>query len=486
MIHVFTLRRATGAGERDGVIDVPPPPATPPPQRLPADQHEARSWPQDLAISPDGKTLLAALNLANAAAIIDTALALGALRQRGRYPYGAAITRDGKLGLVSNETDATVRSSTSRRARSIKTIAVGPHLSHPEGIAIDPKRDLAYVAVDQPGPDRGDRHQGARRRAHAVGRAPQGLGTAPVTSASPPTAAACSRPTRARTRSPSSRCRRSAAATPAAQRPRMARHQAPGAAPTGSRARVGPRRGGRRRGGRGAGLRRQPAAQAGQARGSCSAGSRLRPIRPSRCPPPGVRPGRRKLVWIAAKGLGVGPNDRPGRAGRPHEQVDSTTTPRTARATASTTCPNRSTGLGGVTRFPSDRRLAKLTPRASRQIRPVNAQKPPEGTPLAPGGPIEHVFYIVRENRTYDQILGDVKRGDGDPKLTVFGKDVTPNVHALVQPLPTARPRLRELRGVDRRPLLVLGRVGLRLRRRRTGTRTTPTATAPMTSASIR
>lgn len=49
---------------------------------------------------------------------------------------------------------------------------------------------------------------------------------------------------------------------------------------------------------------------------------------------------------------------------------------------------------------------------------------------------IKHVFLIVRENRTYDQVLGDVAAGDGDPALAVFGGKDTPNVHALVQRFP--------------------------------------------------
>lgn len=44
---------------------------------------------------------------------------------------------------------------------------------------------------------------------------------------------------------------------------------------------------------------------------------------------------------------------------------------------------------------------------------------------------IQHVFYVIKENRTYDQVLGDDPRGDGDPSLTVFGKNITPNIHAL-------------------------------------------------------
>jgi YVTN family beta-propeller protein len=50
--------------------------------------------------------------------------------------------------------------------------------------------------------------------------------------------------------------------------------------------------------------------------------------------------------------------------------------------------------------------------------------------------PIKHVFLIVRENRTYDQVLGDVAAGNGAPALAVFGGNVTPNAHALVQRFP--------------------------------------------------
>ena len=49
---------------------------------------------------------------------------------------------------------------------------------------------------------------------------------------------------------------------------------------------------------------------------------------------------------------------------------------------------------------------------------------------------IKHVFLIIRENRTYDQVLGDVSAGNGDPSLAVFGGNVTPNMHAIVQRFP--------------------------------------------------
>lgn len=47
--------------------------------------------------------------------------------------------------------------------------------------------------------------------------------------------------------------------------------------------------------------------------------------------------------------------------------------------------------------------------------------------------PIKHIFYIIKENRTFDQVLGDLSRANGDPSLTIFGKDITPNHHRLAE-----------------------------------------------------
>ena len=67
-----------------------------------------------------------------------------------------------------------------------------------------------------------------------------------------------------------------------------------------------------------------------------------------------------------------------------------------------------------------------------------NPNTKPVAIPAKIGDPslIKHVFLIVRENRTYDQILGDVAAGNGDPKLAVFGGKDTPNVHKLVKRFP--------------------------------------------------
>jgi hypothetical protein len=68
----------------------------------------------------------------------------------------------------------------------------------------------------------------------------------------------------------------------------------------------------------------------------------------------------------------------------------------------------------------------------------ANDHVAPVAIPAHLGQPskIKHVFLIVRENRTYDQELGDIGRGNSDPSLAQFGQTVTPNVHALATKFP--------------------------------------------------
>ena len=72
--------------------------------------------------------------------------------------------------------------------------------------------------------------------------------------------------------------------------------------------------------------------------------------------------------------------------------------------------------------------LASLTTRVSR----ANGwDNPATAVPRYP--PIEHVLFIIKENRTYDQVLGDMRQGDGDTTLIFFGRPITPNTHALAE-----------------------------------------------------
>jgi phospholipase C len=72
--------------------------------------------------------------------------------------------------------------------------------------------------------------------------------------------------------------------------------------------------------------------------------------------------------------------------------------------------------------------LAKIAP-----IKTDSARPAPLPVPARVGDPslIEHVVYIIKENRTYDQVFGDMRKGNGDLSLVMFGEDVTPNQHRL-------------------------------------------------------
>jgi DNA-binding beta-propeller fold protein YncE len=437
VIHVFRYSARTGKTKRDGVIPVPAPDDTPPPQDFPPTRTDLVSWPRDLAVSPDGKTLLAALNLAHSAAIIDTESREVRYVKTGRYAYGAAITRDGKKGLVSNEADGTVSVIDLESASEDKEITVGPHLSHPEGMAADPKADRVYVAVT---------HQDLVRvidtktmeveRSLSVER-PQGLGTAPV-------AVSVTADGSRLIVSDSGEDAVAVFALPGAPKARSSRLAA--------RADAVLQHEGRRNVEQ-AEIEREEAAEiyGEEAEEEVEAEKAARPVlrRPKdwsligRVPTAsyptwaGATPRRKWLVWVTAEGAGSGPNSL-----REGESVPRDTGSSTGGAPESfwfKYLPSYTFGRSGILRFPTDARLRKLTPRASRQIRPANGQKPPAGTPLkdpAEGGKIKHVFYIVRENRTYDQIFGADPRGDGDPKLELFGEEITPNAHALAKRFP--------------------------------------------------
>jgi YVTN family beta-propeller protein len=73
--------------------------------------------------------------------------------------------------------------------------------------------------------------------------------------------------------------------------------------------------------------------------------------------------------------------------------------------------------------------------RLAEALRPPRPGQPPRPVPERIGEPstIRHVVYVIKENRTYDQVLGDLPQGNGDPSLCIFGERVTPNQHRLVR-----------------------------------------------------
>jgi YVTN family beta-propeller protein len=64
--------------------------------------------------------------------------------------------------------------------------------------------------------------------------------------------------------------------------------------------------------------------------------------------------------------------------------------------------------------------------------------RPPAAPTIMPskpgaGSPIKHIIYIIKENRTYDQVYGDLAHTNGDPRLAIFGRQITPNQHAMAE-----------------------------------------------------
>ena len=81
------------------------------------------------------------------------------------------------------------------------------------------------------------------------------------------------------------------------------------------------------------------------------------------------------------------------------------------------------------------RAVAANTPYRDEMLSQARAPNAPTVIPrnVGAGSPITHVIYIIRENRTYDQVFGDLPKTNGEPRLAIFGAKVTPNAHALVQ-----------------------------------------------------
>lgn len=98
-------------------------------------------------------------------------------------------------------------------------------------------------------------------------------------------------------------------------------------------------------------------------------------------------------------------------------------------------------GSLGILDIPSPAKLEELT-REAYSCSPLReGNLPPRDwadtnpIPRRLGGtsPIKHCIYVIKENRTYDQVFGDIKEGNGDPSICIFGEKVTPNQHKLAR-----------------------------------------------------
>ena len=99
-------------------------------------------------------------------------------------------------------------------------------------------------------------------------------------------------------------------------------------------------------------------------------------------------------------------------------------------------------GSLAIVPLPDEKKLAEYTesvyrncPYSDKLMSAAQAPAEPTAIPVKVGdpSPIKHVLYILKENRTYDQVFGDLKQGNGDPNLVMFGREVTPNHHKLAE-----------------------------------------------------
>jgi YVTN family beta-propeller protein len=138
----------------------------------------------------------------------------------------------------------------------------------------------------------------------------------------------------------------------------------------------------------------------------------------------------RVLYAANMKGLGAGPNPLGPNSER--------------RTTTEQYIGNMARGTLSVIDVPDTEALTRYTAQVVKnngfdETRKVLTQPRQEtiahAVPRRVGDPslIRHVIYIIKENRTYDQVLGDLPQGDGDPSLVLFGREVTPNHHALAE-----------------------------------------------------
>lgn len=151
---------------------------------------------------------------------------------------------------------------------------------------------------------------------------------------------------------------------------------------------------------------------------------RVRGLIPTGWYPSAVEVVGQKLIVTSAKGLGARGKPRPTEQGRNSYDY---------------------AGTLQVLPLPSATELAKYTQQVRKdalvpqmlresEIKGKSTAKPvPVPRRIGDPSPIRHVVYVIKENRTYDQVFGDMKVGDSDPKLCVYPDLVTPNHHAIAR-----------------------------------------------------
>jgi YVTN family beta-propeller protein len=330
-------------------------------------------YPAGLAVSPDGAQLLVAENLADSLAVVD--LASGRVVQRlatGRYPYGVAVTPAGVV-YVSNWGGNGVATYTATGNGQLRPGPLLPAGTHPSALLLNPSGTRLFVA------------SGSTDRVTVINT---GTGQAVAELLDPP-------PHGVKEGSTPNALALNADGT------RLFVAEADGNAV--------------------ALFDLSPvAADVPAAVGSDQLVGRI---------PVGWYPTSLALIGDTlyaanGKGAGTGPNPR-----GPVPGVART------RTGASAADAERQYTLGQITGSLSIAPLARASgpqlDALSARVSRANSWNEPAARYRYP--PFEHVIYIIKENRTYDQVLADLPQADGDTSLLFFGRAVTPNQHEMAE-----------------------------------------------------
>ncbi len=344
---------------------------------------QANPFPTGLSLSPDGKTLYVANNLANTVAAVDTTTkAVIATIPIGTYPFTTLVSKDGKTIYASNWGDATISVIDAASRTVSATIPVG---QHPTAMVLSPDGHQLYVTdgnsdavsvVDTDTQKEIGRISTAPSPHAPLSSSPQGIAI--------------------------SRNGHTLYVVDAGNNEVVVISLKGDGAP-----RV---------------LGRIPTA--------------WYPTSVN------VSQNNNTLYVTNGKGLGAGPNatglyPNPPRANPPIVDAITGYNDGYCNCTFNNYTGSMIVGTLSTVEVPGPGRLALYTQQVMLNDHvndlSVNERDPNNPIPL-PGGtsPIKHVIYIIKENRTYDQVFGDERPGNGDANLALFPRNNTPNLHALI------------------------------------------------------
>lgn len=328
------------------------------------------AFPAGIAVSPDGSRMFVAENLSNKVAVVDVARQKVATKvEVGEYPYDCVISNDGRLVYVSNWGSRTVSVIDTAINQVVGTLFVG---DHPNDLELTRDGKTLYVA-------------NANSNTVSVVDIGQGREIEAISTALHP-------------KSPIGSTPNAVALSPDEKTLYIANAD-----------------------------NNNVAVIDVSKRGE----SRVQGFIPTGWYPTSVRASLdgKRLFVASGKGLISGANPKGPQPGKPRDRDTQYIGSMLKGAISIIDLPTR-TRLAQMTRRVyanspyTDELLKAARPPAHKTAIPVRVGDP---------SPIKHVIYIVKENRTYDQVLGDMPEGNGDPQLCLFGEDVTPNQHALAR-----------------------------------------------------